>query len=231
MKVIIIIVAIIALAGAGVGGYLIANKLNTPSPPQPAPTTPVSAPSPAPAPAPSPAPTPTPAPPAPTAQNFEQKIESLQDVISRVQTSGKSEEVTLAFTEAEVNEQAKALLTQMPPDSQFKVTSVKIDLKPNNVIAAELGAVAAGISLPIKVNVQVSVISGKPDLKITSINFGFIPLPQSVKDQVSATLAKSLDDMLMHMMQTGAGGGIALEFKTITIRENDMTMTVLINPA
>ncbi|GEM_PF-3464664 len=222
MKVIIIIVAIIALAGAGVGGYLIANKLNAPSPPQPAPTTPVPAPSPAPAPAPSPA---------PTAQNFEQKIESLQNVISRVQTSGKSEEVTLTFTEAEVNEQAGLMLAQMPPDSQFKVTSVKIDLKPNNVIAAELGAVAAGISLPVKVNVQVSVISGKPELKITGINFGFIPLPQSVKDQVSATLAKSLDDMLMQMMQTGAGGGIALEFKTITIRENDMTMTVLINPA
>ncbi len=222
MKVIIIIVAIIALAGAGVGGYLIANKLNAPSPPQPAPTTPVPAPSPAPAPAPSPA---------PTAQNFEQKIESLQNVISRVQTSGKSEEVTLTFTEAEVNEQAGLMLAQMPPDSQFKVTSVKIDLKPNNLIAAELGAVAAGISLPVKVNVQVSVISGKPELKITGINFGFIPLPQSVKDQVSATLAKSLDDMLMQMMQTGAGGGIAPEFKTITIRENDMTMTVLINPA
>ena len=221
MKVIIIIVAVIALAGAGVGGYIIANKLKAPSPPQPAPA---AAPTPTPA-APSPTPAPT------TAQNFEQKIESLQDVISRVQTSGKSEEVTLTFTEAEVNEQAGMMLTQMPPDSQFKVTSVKIDLKPNNVMSAELGAVAAGISLPIKVNVQVSVISGKPDLKITSINFGFIPLPQSVKDQVSAALAKSLDDMLMQMTQTGVGGGIAFEFKTITIQENDMTMTVLIKPA
>jgi len=218
---------VVVLAGAGVGGYLIANKLNAPSPSQPAPAT---APTPSPAPAPA-APSPSPVPAVPTAQSFEQKIESLQDVISRVQSTGKSEDVTLTFTEAEVNEQAGLMLAQMPPDSQFKVTSVKIDLKPNNIMSAELGVIAAGISLPVKVNVQVSVISGKPDLKITSINFGFIPLPQSVKDQVSATLAKSLDDMLMQMTQTGVGGGIAFEFKTIIIQENDMTMTVLIKPA
>jgi len=176
------------------------------------------------------APAPTPVPPG---SSFEEKIKSLEQVITQVRTTGQPQEVTIVLTEAEVNDQATKLLAQspQPPDSPFKVLSVRIDLKPDNNLNAELQAQAMGFKVPIKVGLNAGVKEGKPDVKITGINFGMLPVPQTMKDQIAAAIAQNINDLVVQMTRSGVGGGVAFEFKSIVIRESDMTIVALVKPA
>jgi len=218
--IIIIVASVTLLLGVGAAGYLAWKSISPASPPTP------SAP---PTPAPSPAPTP---PPQPTS-SFEEKIKSLEQTVALVQSSGKSQETTLNFTEAEVNEQAAKMLTQiqMPADMPLKLTGVRIDLKPDNILSADLESTAYGFKVTIKVKAQVSIKEGKPEVKTTEISFGAMPLPQAIKDQVASLIAKSINDVVTQMTQTGiSGAGVTLELKSITIQENDLTITAIIKP-
>ncbi len=195
-------------------------------------TAPIPQPQPAPTPAPTPAPASAPVP-APSGSSFEGKLKSLEQTVNQVRTTGQAQEVTIVLTEAEVNDQATKTLAQspQPPDSPFKVLSVRVDLKPDNNLNAELQAQAMGFNVPIKVGLNAGVKEGKPDVKITGINFGMLPVPQTMKDQIAAAIAQNINDLVVQMTQGGVGGGVAFEFKSITIRESDMTIVALIKPA
>jgi len=182
-----------------------------------------------PAPAPTGALAPTPAP-APTGSAIQDKLKSLEEAIDKVRQTGQAQEVSITLTEAEVNTQASQSIAQETQSGDFKVTSVKIDLKPNNVMSAELQAQALGFTIPIKVNMGVSVKDSKPAVSVTDINFGLMPVPQSMKDQIAGAIADSIDDLVVEMTENAAGGDVKLEFRSITIRESDMTMVVLVKP-
>jgi hypothetical protein len=192
------------------------------------------APTPVPTPTPAPAPTstPPPAPAPPSGPSLEDKLKDLEQVIIEVRTSDQPQEVTIVLTEAEVNAQASQSLTQQQQSGDFKVLSVRIDLKPNNNMVSELQAQALGFTIPIKVNMTVGVKDGKPAVTISDISFGMLPVPQTMKDQIAAAIANNIDDLVMQMTQQGVGGGgVIFEFKSITIRESDMTIVALVKPA
>jgi uncharacterized protein YpmS len=147
-----------------------------------------------------------------------------------VRTTGQPQEVTIVLTEAEVNAQAQSL-AQGLQSAEFKVLSVRIDLKPNNALSAELQAQALGFTIPIRVNMNIAVKDGKPVVSITGINFGMLPVPQTMKDQIAAAIAQSIDNLMVEMTQGGVGAGVAFEVRSITIRETDMTIVALVKPA
>lgn len=186
------------------------------------------APAPAPVPAPAPAPAPTPVPSGPS---IEDKIKSLEQAINQVRATGQPQEATLVLTEAEVNDQASQALTQGSQSRDFKVLSVRIDLKPGNALSAELQAQALGFTIPIKVNMNIGVKDGKPAVSIADINFGRLLVPQTMKDQIAAAIAQSIDNLMVEMMQGGVGAGVAFELRSIATRETDMTIVALVKPA
>jgi uncharacterized protein YpmS len=185
---------------------------------------------PAPAPTGAPAPVPTPAP-APTGPTLQDKLKGLEEAIEKARATGQAQEVTITLTEAEVNAQASQSITQGTQSGDFKVTSVKIDLKQNNIMSAELQAQALGFTIPIKVNMGVSVKDAKPAVSVTDISFGLMPVPQSMKDQIAAAIADSIDDLVVEMTENAAGEDVELEFRSISTKETDMTMVVLVKPA
>jgi hypothetical protein len=221
------LVIAVLLIGGVVAVFLVFNVFDREAAPAPAP---VPAPVPAAVPAPASAPAPAPAP-APSGPSIEDKIKSLEQTIEQVRTTGQPQEVTIVLTEAEVNAQAQSL-AQGLQSAEFKVLSVRIDLQPNNALSAELQAQALGFTIPIRVNMNIGVKDGKPAVSITGINFGVpLPVPQTMKDQIAAAIAQSIDSLMVEMTQGGVGAGVAFEVRSITIRETDMTVAALVKPA
>jgi len=220
--VITMLVIAVLLIGGVVAVFLVFNVFDREAAPAPAPA-PAAVPAPASAPAPAPAP-------APSGPSIEDKIKSLEQTIEQVRTTGQPQEVTIVLTEAEVNAQAQSL-AQGLQSAEFKVLSVRIDLQPNNALSAELQAQALGFTIPIRVNMNIGVKDGKPAVSITGINFGMLPVPQTMKDQIAAAIAQSIDNLMVEMTQGGVGAGVAFEVRFITIRETDMTIVALVKPA
>ena len=220
--VITMLVIAVLLIGGVVAVFLVFNVFDREAAPAPAPA-PAAVPAPASAPAPAPAP-------APSGPSIEDKIKSLEQTIEQVRTTGQPQEVTIVLTEAEVNAQAQSL-AQGLQSAEFKVLSVRIDLQPNNALSAELQAQALGFTIPIKVNMNIGVKDGKPVVSITGINFGMLPVPPTMKDQIAAAIAQSIDSLMVEMTQGGVGAGVAFEVRSITIRETDMTIVALVKPA
>jgi hypothetical protein len=220
--VITMLVIAVLLIGGVAAVFLVFNVFDREAAPAPAPV-PAAVPAPAPAPASAPAP-------APSGPSIEDKIKSLEQTIEQVRTTGQPQEVTIVLTEAEVNAQAQSL-AQGLQSAEFKVLSVRIDLQPNNALSAELQAQALGFTIPIRVNMNIGVKDGKPAVSITGINFGMLPVPQTMKDQIAAAIAQSIDNLMVEMTQGGVGAGVAFEVRSITIRETDMTIVALVKPA
>ncbi|MFC1931228.1 hypothetical protein ACFLXJ_03405 [Chloroflexota bacterium] len=164
----------------------------------------------------------------------EEKVETFIQAIVEVSTTGESQEVTLTFTEAEVNEQAAELLTQveMPEDIPMEIKEVRVDLQTGNNLATEAEVFAYGIGVILQVKTQVSVREGKPDVAVTDVSFGNPFLDAILKDRVTELITQKMDDLLIKLTETAIGGGgeIDLEFKAIDIQEEEMTVTVMIKP-
>lgn len=228
MKIIIGVAAIVVVVLLGVVGYNAYSKITPPSPP-PAPPAPTPTPTPKPSPQPSPAPPATQTPPS----NIEQKVSDLAQAIQDVAKTGTPKKVTLSFTEAEINAQITAMLPQvkLPPEIPVELKSVRVDLLTNNQLAADIGASLMGFSTTIKLKGRVSVVGGQPKLDITDANFGLIPVPQTMKDQLVAMISQNFAQMLFQIPQSAAGGsGVTIEYTDMTIQQDTLTATVLVKP-
>ncbi len=173
----------------------------------------------------------TPPPPEPSAPSVEEKIKSVAEVIEEVATSGERQEVTLVFTEAEVNERASTLLTQIdiPQDIPLTVKSVRIDLQPGNNLVAQAETVAADFNVTLEIKAQVGVKEGKPDVTISSVSLGNPLLDALLKDRITALLTERLGDLLMQLTEYKIDGdGIDLEFQEINTQEDKLTVTILV---
>ncbi len=228
--IITVVAALFSLAGAGY--FLLSNPSQTELP---QPSTPPTEP-----PQPSTSPTEPPAPPReskpPPGQpplTFEQKMESLREAIADVCATGESQEVTLVFTEAEANNQAAELLAtaEIPMDIPLEIESVYIDFQSdNNVLTETRSVIYDRFEVTIKVITQVSIEEGKPQIEVTKVSFGVVPLPQLLKDQIVGLITQQIDDLLSQLTspEIDCNGKVDLEFKDISIQEEKLTVTVLI---
>lgn len=168
------------------------------------------------------------------ALSFEQQLEDLKTAIADVCDTGESQEVTLVVTETEANNLAAQMLSQaeIPEDIPLEINSVHIDFEADNNVVAEIGGVLYGFKVTIKSRAQVSVENGKPKVEVADINFGFIPLPQSIKDRVIVYITQEIDNLLSRMTETTVecNGTVGLEFQDINVQQDKMTITVIIRP-
>ncbi len=167
------------------------------------------------------------------ALSFEQKMETLKKAVADVCAGGESKEVTLVFTEAEANNQAAKLLAQAEvEDIPLEIKSVHIDFQADNSLAIEAKTVAYGFEVMIKVKAQVGIEEGRPEVEVSNISFGFVPLPKSLKDEIVGLITQKIDDLLSQLTQTNVAcdGKVDLEFTHINISESKATSTVIIKP-
>ncbi len=226
MKTPLVIISTIVLMLIVISGvsYFIGNPFPTKPPPPPS------------APATEPPPPPAESEPMPEQPppSIEPKIEELLKAMADVSATGESKEITLVFTEDEINDQAAILVTQfeMPPDVPAEIKSLHIDLQAENNLVAEMRAAAFGIEIPIKVRASIRVEESKLKVEITSVDFGAVPLPQSVKDSFVAAITQKIDEALVQLTESGAGvdGKVAFEFKDIAVQPETVTITVVIKP-
>ena len=168
------------------------------------------------------------------ALSLEQQMEDFKTAIAEVCATGESKEVTLVITEAEANNLAAQMLAQakIPEDLPLEIRSVNLDFEADNNVAAEIGGVAYGFKVTIKSRAQVGVEGGKPKVEVTEINFGFIPLPQAIKDKIIVYITQEIENSLSQLTETtiDCDGTIGLEFQDITVQPSKMTVTVMIRP-
>ena len=167
-----------------------------------------------------------------SAPSFEDKIARLRQTAIDVATTGQSQEITLVFTEAEVNDQATKILTQteIPQDVPLEVNSIHIDLQPNNNILTEAKTAILGVGVTLKAKTQVNLKEGKPAVTVVDVSFGFVPLPGAIKDKIVAFIRQKTDDLLGQLTEASLSDKeeIDLEFKEINVQEEKVTITVLI---
>lgn len=231
VKIIIITVIVFILIG---GGYFVFSNFfsSEPPPKDEAPTEPPAAPEAAPTTPPTPPRESAPLPPTELpVPSLEEKVVDFRQAVADVLASGESQEVTLVFTEAEVNEQATRLLTQaeIPENIPLEIKSVHIDLQPGNNLLTKAETTILGFGVTLKANAQVSIREGKPKVDITKVSFGVIPIPGAVKDAVVGFIKQQTDDLLVQLTEPAIGGdGIDLEFQEINTQEDKVTITILV---
>jgi len=160
-------------------------------------------------------------------------LETIKEAAAEVGATGQSKEITLTFSEAEVTQQAAKRLAQVeiPQDIPLEIESVHIDFQPDNVLTEAGSIIYDKIKVTIKVKAEVGINEGKPDVEITSISFGFIPLPGPLKDKIADFISQKTD-ALQNLIEAEleSGGTVELEFKIIKIEESKMTITLLVKP-
>ena len=174
-----------------------------------------------------------PVPPSPNEAPIETGIDSLNNVIAEVYATGESREVVIVITETEANNKAAELLPtiEIPADIPLEIESVHLDLQPDNIVLVEAQGILFGrLGTTIRATTQVSIVEGKPQVEITKVSFGFVPVPQALKDRIISLVTEELDEFIAQLITTGTGDGgeVSLEFRDISIRQDDLTVTVVI---
>jgi len=224
------VIALLVVAGLG---YLISQlDFGAPPPPEPAPQQAEPAAEP-------PAQLKESKPPAePPAPSFEEKVESFRQGVADVIATGESKEVTLVFTETEVNQRASKLIAQtvLPEDIPLEIKSTHIDFQADNILTIQVGATTDALGPTIEVNpevkTKVGIKDGKPDVEVLDISFGNPLLDALLKDKVADLATQKADDLLVRLTEAeiGGNGKVDLEFADIKIQQEKMTVTVIIKP-
>ena len=146
-----------------------------------------------------------------------------------------SQQLTLSFTEAETNEQASEFLSRLtlPEDIPLEVESIRIDFRADNIAAAEAESLIYGnFKATIKATAYVSIKNGRPDVELTKVSFGIIPLPKAARDKIIGLVPQKIEALLNYLTETEAEcqGKVNLEFTAITINENSVTISVIASP-
>lgn len=161
---------------------------------------------------------------------FEQKMENLRKVIADVSSTSEAQELTLVFTEAEVNEQAAKRLTstEISEDLPMEINSVHVDLKTGNNIVAKIGAVIFGFTGTVKIESQVGIEDGKPVAEVTDVS---VPLP-GVKETISELAQQKIEELLDQLTGPELVGNeeVDLEYLEINTQEEDITIKLLAKP-
>ncbi len=171
--------------------------------------------------------------PSPDEAPIETGIDGLSNVIAEVYATGEPREVAIVITETEANSKAAELITivEIPADIPLKIESVYLDLQPDNGVLVEAQSALFGrLKTTIRATTRVSTVEGKPRVEITKISFGFVPVPQALKERIVSLVTENLDDFVAQLVTAGTSdsGEVSLELRGISIRQDDLTITAVI---
>jgi hypothetical protein len=221
MKIFLIIIGSIVALCLITAGIFYAASYNTPAteaPPSAPPTPPEEA-----------------TPPLPDETPVKTGIDGLSNAAADVYATGEPKEIDIIITETEANQRAAELVPalEIPPDIPLEIKSIHLDLQPENIVLVEAPSTLFGrVSATARITTQVSIEAGEPRVEITKISFGLIPVPQSLKDEIDSLITEKIGDFTAYLItpEVSGGGEVSVEFRDISIRQDDLTVSLVIRP-
>jgi len=131
----------------------------------------------------------------PSPLSFSQKIDNLWQEVEEVRVTGEGREVTLVFTEAEINSEIPRLLTKanLREAVPLDIKSAQLDFHPDDAITVLTTVDTYGITLDVEVETRVGIEAGKPRITIVDIHLGKIFLPTFIKNYVINTISDAVE--------------------------------------
>lgn len=152
------------------------------------------------------------------AATFDEKVLSVQAAVDKAKSTGTAQPISLLFTEAELT--SKAALATGSLTGGFIATDPQIHLRGGNIV------LTAGISIqgfPLKLAVMAIpvVVDGKTSFAIKEIQTGSLPLPDPIKKELDAQIAKILSPESL---------GLPVEVTKIEVQEGKLLLEGVAKP-
>lgn len=118
------------------------------------------------------------------AERLDTKWDSFQSSIKQAVPGAT---VSVALTQEEVSSKVAEELTNYKMPDNVGVSGVNINLGNGEILAS--GTVSySGISVNVGMEAKLEVVDGQPALVVQNLDLGKLPLPQSVKDQITGLI-------------------------------------------
>jgi len=118
------------------------------------------------------------------AQQFDTKVNSFE---TSVKQSAPGTSVTLTLTQEEINSKIATELSTADMPDNVKVNSVSVNLE-NGQILASAKVNYSGIEVNVGATAKIEVSNGQAYVVVQDLDMGKVPLPQSVKDQLTGMI-------------------------------------------
>lgn len=152
------------------------------------------------------------------ATTFDQKLETVQAAVDEAKKTGVAQRVSITFTEAELT--SKAALATSSLTGGFVATDPQIHLRAGSIVLTA-GVSIQGFPLKLAVMAIPVVIDGKTSFAIKEVQTGSLPLPDAIKTQLDAQIAKILDPQAL---------GIPLEVTKLEIQTGKLVVEGVAKP-
>ncbi|MBI2869326.1 MAG: hypothetical protein HYX96_05830 [Chloroflexi bacterium] len=174
-----------------------------------------------------------PSPPPPVLEpgkGFTAKIEDFRRSALEACASGQDKELSLSFTEQEINEQASYMLRQSQAGGEvpLDIRRGHIDLQPGGNFVTEVEAAAMNISFNITVKSRLTIQSGK--LNIETLDIQMPVLLASFKEQIGLAIRMKTQEVLAQIDAVGlecAQGRLEVKYLTVSTGDQDLDVNVM----
>ena len=153
------------------------------------------------------------------AQSFDTKVDTLNAAVTAAKKTGKAQPVTVTFTEAELTSKANAAGSALN-DTGLAATNTQVHLAGGNFVATA-SVTFQGISLNLGVVAAPTVVNGQPRIVIKEIQTGALPIPDVIKEQLTARLGQAIDPSAL---------GLPIDVSTLTIVNGTLVVTEQAKP-
>ena len=148
------------------------------------------------------------------AQSFDAKLDALNAAVAVAKRTGKAQPVTVTFTEAELTSKANAAGSALN-DTGLAATNTQVHLAGGNFVATA-SVTFQGISLNLGVVAAPTVVNGQPRILIKEIQTGALPIPDLIKEQLTARLGQAIDPSTL---------GLPIDVSALTIVNGTLVVT------
>ena len=162
-------------------------------------------------------------------RSLDRKLAELEDEIRILAEEGRTGEVTLVLSEAEVS----ILLTEMMKDamaespqgfSEGKILNTRVNLD-NEYLQAVVEMEVYGVPIHAGARVQGVVKETGLSLELQSIQVGQFPFAGYIEGRIKQTFDESLTDIGFSDLHVDLDHNLPVELIDITIREKEMVVT------
>jgi hypothetical protein len=154
-----------------------------------------------------------------SAKTFDDKVRTIQAAADEAKRTGRATPVEVTFTEQELTSKIAEATAGFVP-SGVVATDTQIHLAGGNIVATSKVNVQ-GIDVSVGVVATPIVENGQTTIVVKEIQTGGLPLPDSLKREIQATVGQAIDPRSF---------GVPLDIATLRIVEGKLVITGTAKP-
>ncbi|MFQ5987679.1 MAG: hypothetical protein ACE5H6_02385 [Dehalococcoidia bacterium] len=141
------------------------------------------------------------------AESFDQKVDGL---VQEIAQAHPRKEVTLVITE----EEATSKLAELAAANQLLLEMNHVKIHFDEGMVGGFAIVDLGIDVQVAFQAKIDAEDGKPKITIERLNFGRLPVPRTLVDQVMVAVMRQLGERWE---------GVPVELQDINIEDGKLT--------